>query len=212
MALDIYASDQEKGEAIKQWWRESARAVLLGIIIGFLAFFGVRSWIKYKHNRVIEASSLYQLVLTAKVQKGNTEIYNDAKRIVQGYGDTSYGLFSALILAKEDQSRGDLKAAISHLKWALGHTKSSEFLQVIYLRLARLLLAEDNPQEALTALTKVEPGNFSPAYAEVRGDAYIKLGQLSKARIAYQEALRDLKSGEQHRQILQMKLDNIAQS
>lgn len=212
MALDIYASDQEKGEAIKQWWRESARAVLLGIIIGLLALFAVRGWMKYEHNHVIEASSLYQLVLTEKAQKDNTEIYNSAKRIVQGYGDTSYGLFSALILAKEEQSRGDLKAAISHLKWALEHTKNSEFRQVIYLRIARLLLAEGNPQEALTALATIEPGNFSPAYAEVRGDAYIRLGQLPKARIAYQEALRDLKPGEQHRQILQMKLDNVAQS
>lgn len=211
MALDIYASDEEKAEAIKQWWQGSARAVLLGIIIGLLVLFGVRGWMKYRQNRAIEASALYQQVLTANAQEDDAEIYNSAERIVQGYGDTPYGLFSALILAKKDQLRGDPKAGTSHLKWALEHTKNSEFQQVIYLRLARLLLAEGKPQEALTALTKVKPGNFSAAYAELRGDAYIKLEQLSKARLAYQEALQDLRLREQHRQILRMKLDDIAQ-
>jgi predicted negative regulator of RcsB-dependent stress response len=209
MALDSYASDEERAEAIKRWWRESARAVLLGIIIGLLGLFGIRSWMKYKQNRVIEASSLYQQVITAKAQKGDTDIYPTAEHLVQDYGDTSYGLFSALILAKEEQLRGDLKAATSYLKWALDHTKDLEFQQLIYLRLARLLLAEDNPQEALTALTKIEPGSFSSVYAELRGDAYIKLGQLSKAQLAYQEALLQLVPREQRRQILQMKLDNI---
>jgi predicted negative regulator of RcsB-dependent stress response len=89
MALDTYASDEERAEAIKRWWRESARAVLLGIIIGLLGLFGIRSWTKYKQNRVIEASSLYQQVLTAKAQKGDTEIYPTAERLVQDYGDTS---------------------------------------------------------------------------------------------------------------------------
>jgi predicted negative regulator of RcsB-dependent stress response len=112
-------------------------------------------------------------------------------------------------LAKEEQLRGDLKAAISYLKWALDHTKDLEFRQVIYLRLARLLLAEDNPQEALTALTKIKPGSFSSVYAELRGDAYIKLGQPSEAQLAYQEALLQLAPREQRQQILQMKLDNI---
>jgi predicted negative regulator of RcsB-dependent stress response len=167
---------------------------------------------EYKQNHVREASSLYQQILTAKTQEANTEIYNSAERLIDDYGDTSYGLFSALVLAKEDQARGDLEAAAARFKWTLEHTQSPGLRRVIYLRLAHLLLAEGNPQEALTVLAEVGPGSFSSAYAELRGDAYIKLGQLSEARLAYQEALLDLEPREQRRQILQMKLDNIAQS
>ncbi|BAW80093.1 hypothetical conserved protein [Candidatus Nitrosoglobus terrae] len=209
MTLDIYASDQEKGEAIKQWWRESARWILLGIIIGLLALFAIRSWTKYKHNRVVEASSLYQLVLT---QKDNNEIYNSAKRVIEAYSDTPYGLFSILALAKEEQSRGDLKAASSHLEQALERTKNLELQQIISLRAARLLLAEGNPEKSIATLDRIDSGNFAAAYAEVRGDSYTKLGRLPKARIAYQEALEGFKlPDERYRQILQMKLDNIGQ-
>lgn len=211
MALDIYASDQEKSEAIKQWWRENARAVLVGIIIGLLALFGLRGWTEYKQNRIREASSLYQQILTAKAQEAGAEIYNSAERLVQDYSDTPYGLFSVLMLAKEDQARGDAEAAAERFKNALEHTQNTGLRRVIYLRLARLLLAEGNPEEALTTLAEIEPGSFASAYAELRGDAHVELGQLPEARQAYQEALLDLGPGEPRRQILSMKLDNIAQ-
>lgn len=211
MALDIYASDQEKGEAIKLWWRENARAVLAGIIIGLIALFGLRSWTEYKQSRVREASSLYQQMLVAKSQEADTELYNSAERLVQDYSDTPYGLFSVLILAKEEQARGDLEAAAERFKSALEHTQHPGLQRVIYLRLARLLLAQGNPQEALAALAEVEPGSFSSAYAELRGDAYKELGQATEARQAYQEALFDLELEGRRRQILQMKLDSTAQ-
>ncbi|QBQ54728.1 YfgM family protein [Nitrosococcus wardiae] len=212
MALDIYASDQEKSEAIKQWWRENARALLVGIIIGLLALFGLRGWMEYKQNRVREASSLYQQILVAKAQEeANTEIYNSAEHLIQDYSDTPYGLFSVLMLAKEDQGRGDVKAAMERFKRALEYTQNSGLRRVIYLRLARLLLAVGNPEEALTTLAEVKPGSFASAYAELRGDAHVELGQLPEARQAYQEALLDLGPGEPRRQILSMKLDNIAQ-
>lgn len=212
MALDIYASDQEKSEAIKQWWRKNGRAVLVGLIIGLLALLGLRSWTKYEQSRTSEASLLYQQILVAKAQDANAEIYNSAEHLLQDYSDTPYGLFSVLILAKEDQVRGDLEAATERLKGALEYARHSSLEKIIYLRLARLLLATDNPQEVLTTLAEVEPGGFSSAYAELRGDAYVALSQPSRAQLAYQEALLGLGPSERYRQILQMKLDNIAQS
>ncbi|ADJ29118.1 YfgM family protein [Nitrosococcus watsonii] len=211
MALDIYASDQEKSEAIRQWWRENGRAVLVGLIIGLLALLGLRSWTKYEQSRTSEASSLYQQILVATDQDANAEIYNSAEYLLQEYSDTSYGLFSVLILAKEDQVRGDLETATERLKGALEHARHSSLQKVIYLRLARLLLAAGNPQEVLTTLAEVKPGSFSSAYAEMRGDAYVALGQPSEAQLAYQEALLGLGPSEQYQQILQMKLDDLAQ-
>lgn len=211
MALDIYASDQEKSEAIRQWWRENGRAVLVGLIIGLLALLGLRSWTKYEQSRTSEASSLYQQILATKDQDANAEIYNSAEHLLQEYSDTPYGLFSVLILAKEDQARGDLETATERLKGALEYARHPSLQKVIYLRLARLLLATGNPQEVLTTLAEIKPGSFSSAYAELRGDAYVALGQLSEAQLAYQEALLGLEPREQYRQILQMKLDNLAQ-
>ena len=32
--MDIYASDEEKGEDIKRWWRENGLSVIAGVILG----------------------------------------------------------------------------------------------------------------------------------------------------------------------------------
>lgn len=210
--MDIYASDQEKSEAIKQWWRSNVRAVLAGIIMGLLILFGVRGWMEYRQGHTQEASSLYQQILIARTEKADAKIYKIADRLVQDYGNTPYGAFAALMLAEENERQGKLNRAIERLEWSLKHTRNSGLQGLIHLRLARLLLAKGNPEGALAALAKIEPGSFSSAYAELRGDAHLDLGQPAKARLAYQDALLDAGLSRQHRQILQMKLDAIAQS
>lgn len=211
MALDIYASDQEKSEAIKHWWQENIRAVLAGVIIGLLILFGVRSWLEYRQDRAQDASSLYQQILVAKTEEADPQIYNVAEGLVQNYKNTPYSVFSALMLAGEEQSQGRIDKAIERLEWSLIHTGNSGLQRLIQLRLARLLLAKGSPKEALTALEKVEPGSFSSAYAELQGDAHFDLGQLAEARLAYQKALLDAGLSGQRRQILQMKLNTVAQ-
>jgi predicted negative regulator of RcsB-dependent stress response len=208
MALDIYISDQEKGEAIKQWWRENALAVVTGIVVGLLLLFAVRGWLEHRQSRVKEASALYQQILAAKAQQADAAIASNAERLMQTYSNTSYGIFAALILAKEEQQRGDLNAAIEHLEWASERTSNRGLQRIIYLRLARLWLARGEAEEALARLDKVESGSFSSAYAELRGDAQVVLGQLAAARQSYEEALREVESSERQR-MLRIKLESV---
>lgn len=64
-----------------------------------------------------------------------------------------------------------------------------ELFLMARLRLARVLLAQDKAQEALTLVTAVDPGALAAGYAEAQGDAYIQLGQNEQARGAYQRAI-----------------------
>ena len=208
MALDIYTSDQEKGEAIKQWWRENALAVVTGIVVGILLLFAVRGWLEHRQGRAEKASNLYQQLLAAKNRQADAEISNNAERLMQTYSNTSYGVFGALMLAKEEQQRGDFNAAIEHLEWTLENTSNPGLQRIIYLRLARLRLAAGEAEEALAYLDKIKPGSFYSAYAELRGDAQVVLEQLAAARQSYEEALRDVESSERQR-ILRMKLESV---
>jgi predicted negative regulator of RcsB-dependent stress response len=208
MALDIYISDQEKGEAIKQWWRENALAVVTGIVVGLLLLFAVRGWLEHRQSQAKEASALYQQILAAKAQQADAAIASNAERLMQTYSNTSYGVFAALMLAKEEQQRGDLNAAIEHLEWASERTSNRGLQRITYLRLARLWLARGEAEEALAHLDKVEPGSFSSAYAELRGDAQVVLGQLAAARQSYEEALREVESSERQR-MLRIKLESV---
>ncbi|CAH9017479.1 YfgM family protein [Candidatus Nitrosacidococcus sp. I8] len=215
MDSNISLSDRENSEAIKKWWRENYRIILIGILVSLITFLSARSWAIHRYNKSVEASALYQLVVNAvATPQGDAEIYNSARRIKESYSDTSYGLFSALILAKEDEKQGDLKTALSHLEWALKHTKEkdSEFREIIYLRIARLLLADNQLDNALNTLENINSKNLAASYAEARGDIYLKLGKIQEAKEAYKEGLQNPKLDSQYQQILKLKLKDVEQS
>jgi len=60
--MDIYASDDEKAEALKTWWRENGRSVLTGIILGGAIIFGWRYWLTHQKATTEQAAVIYQQV------------------------------------------------------------------------------------------------------------------------------------------------------
>jgi predicted negative regulator of RcsB-dependent stress response len=59
------------------------------------------------------------------------------------------------------------------------------------VRLARILLYQEKPQEVLDLLEGQESEAFAGLYAEARGDAHAALGQFTAAGDAYRLALAD---------------------
>ena len=57
------------------------------------------------------------------------------------------------------------------------------------LRLARVMLAQGQAQQALDLIAAVEPLELGAGYAEIQGDAYLQLGQIEQARSAYERAI-----------------------
>ena len=73
------------------------------------------------------------------------------------------------------------------------------------VRLARILLYQDKPQEVLDLLAEQSNPGFAGLYAEARGDAHAALGDIEAARAAYEEALADTTQSV-NRGFVQMKL------
>ncbi|MDH3750232.1 MAG: tetratricopeptide repeat protein, partial [Gammaproteobacteria bacterium] len=73
------------------------------------------------------------------------------------------------------------------------------------LRLARVLLYQDKPQEVIDLLADQENEAFAGLYAEMRGDALAALGQVDAAADAYRIALANT-SQTVNRGLVQMKL------
>src|SRR5690606_17314578 len=91
----------------------------------------------------------------------------------------------------------------------LGFMKSvdDELLLTARLRLARVMIAQDQAQQALDLLRAVNPGSFASSFAEVEGDALLSLGQREQARDAYQRALAANISGNPG--LLSLKLQDL---
>jgi predicted negative regulator of RcsB-dependent stress response len=59
------------------------------------------------------------------------------------------------------------------------------------VRLAKILLYQDQAEEVLTLLEGHDNEAFAARYAEARGDAYAALGRFAEARNSYEAALQE---------------------
>lgn len=208
--MDVYDSEQEQIEAIKKWWKENGVAILLGLVLGLGGVFGWRWWVGYQDQRAVDASGIYESALAALAKGGAEQTRELADRLAGDYADTPYAVLAAFAAAKVAVDGGDLGAAEARLRWALDHAKSESYRHMARLRLARVLVSADRAEAALALLQGVEAGSFAPRYDELRGDALARLGRRDEARAAYASALAALPAPAENRDLLQMKLNDLA--
>jgi predicted negative regulator of RcsB-dependent stress response len=131
-----------------------------------------------------------------------------AADIESKYDSTAYGQMAALAAAKTAFDANDLKAAKTHLQWAIDHG-NDEYKSVARLRLSGVLLDEKAYDQALALLN----GEFLPQFAaevqDRKGDVLAAQNKLPEARAAYQAALDKMEKRHPGRQIVQIKLEAI---
>ena len=209
--MEEYRTDEERAEALKEWWSENGTSVVGGIIIGLAAVFGWRGWQDYQITQAEAASDLYQKIVVDIRNEKDDEAKTLALQLIDEYPSTTYAVFAHLIMAKLFVEKNDYSAATEHLQWVIDHASENEFQLLARLRLARILLAEDKPEQSIELLDAVDPGEFLASYEELKGDSYIKQGKTEDARNAYNNALSNQKISGRDNSILEMKLGNLGQ-
>ncbi len=208
--MDIYASDEEKGEEIKQWWRDNGTSVIIACVLGVSALFGSRYWVAHQNTQSESASSHYQQVVSLLADDKKTEAEDATQKLLSEFSSTPYAVFSAFEMAKQSLNSNDLATAKTYLEWVMANAKLSGQVEIARLRLAQCLSTEADYQAALDLMDKSDSIAFSSLFSELRGDIYALQGEASQARAAYQSALLSMKQGEPRQQLLQLKLDDMA--
>ena len=210
MAFEDY-DEYEQGEQVRKWIKENGIAVVVGVALALALIFGWRQWQSHRKSTEIQAASQFAVVQNA-MQANNQQTLGAALGDLQkNYAKTPYAAFASAAAAEYEVGKNDLKQAVQNLQWAVAHSKQPALRDLFSLRLARVLLAQDQAQQALTVLEKIPAGDFTSVAAELRGDAQLKLGKADAARAAYQEALAKLDKDAPGRNAVQMKLDNLTQ-
>lgn len=217
--MKTYRTDEEGIAAIKKWWQEFGRAIIVGVVIASLSVFG---WFRWQGHIAVEgehASSLYEELLTkintvADADEGaeqGDEIEKIVDQLVQEYSSSPYSMFASLQMAKVAVEQDDLDAAVQHLQSALEVADSDAFRSLIRLRLARLFLVRDELDEALSLVNKGDAlaGVFSSQYLELKGDILLAQGEAESAKSAYKDALAVEDTNASWQSIVQMKLDQL---
>jgi predicted negative regulator of RcsB-dependent stress response len=208
--VDEYLSDREQAERLKKWWLENYRSILAGIIIALLIIGGWRYWQRRVQTRSAAASALYDSMTGALSADQGPEALKLSDSITSEYADTPYAAQAALAMARYEIQNNKPDDSMKMLNWVIQHSKDQNLVLLAKLRLARVKLAVGDAQAALDVLTVKDEGGFAALYADVRGDAYAKLGNIQKARAAYGEALAEWSDDMGDKSLIQMKLNSLA--
>ncbi len=219
--MATYGSDEEQLEALQNWWKENGWSLLTGVVIVLVVFFGNRYWQGSVQANAEAASALYDGIMERMAVNVNAEINDeDLAAIEENYDelrnsfpDSIYARYGAMMLASAYVSKANYDQAAAELNWVmenqeLGFMQSAEpeLFLITRLKLARVRLAQEQPQAALDLLSVVDPGVLAAGFAEVQGDAYTQLGQLEQARAAYQRAIG---LGPENASLIELKLRGL---
>ncbi|EOX3349552.1 YfgM family protein [Vibrio cholerae] len=203
--MELYDTEEQQVEAIKDWWKENGKAVIFGAVIGLGGLFG---WRYYQDSVVAAqeaASQSYSKAMDALQAKG-IESEGTIQTFIDANKETEYAVLAAMQLAKAQVEAGQLDEALAQLEWAKGATKDAALKPLLTFRVARLQAEQGQFDDALTQLTSIQEKSWAGRVAELRGDILMRKGDSAAAYAAYTEA----QQAEDASQALQMKLDDLA--
>ncbi|MGH8708000.1 MAG: YfgM family protein [Burkholderiales bacterium] len=203
--LDL--DEQEKLDALKAWWKDNARLIVLVIAAAAIAVTGINGWRWYQRQQSIEAGALYDALAKA-VRAGDPKALRDAGgALTERYAGTLYASMGALAAAHFHFERGEAKSAKAQLQWVLERSGAEDLRNLARLRLAALLLDERAYDEALALLEEKPLEAYAALFAALRGDLLVAKDRPAEARAAYQLALE--KASGAFRESVQLRLDAL---
>lgn len=208
--MAAHIDDEEDLERLKTWWKENWVALVGGLVIGFGAIGGWEGYKAWRDGRNETASQMYE-EMRKDFDANKTEAASAiVDRLKADYARTPYAAIAALTAAQAAVKDGKFDVATGHLGWVVEHGRDEGLVQVARLRQARVLLAQDKPDEALKVLGD-EAGSFSSLAEELRGDIQLAKGDRKAARSAYEKALAAAEKGATNKTLLQQKLDDLTE-
>jgi predicted negative regulator of RcsB-dependent stress response len=210
MAYDL--EEQEQIAAIKGWWSDNGKLVMLVVIGALVAIAVFQGWRYYRNQQAERAATLYTQLSEAERGNDSKRVRDIAAQIVDGYGSTQYAGMAALAAAKAGVATGEVEDAKKRLQWVVDHAKEEEMRDVARLRLAGALLDEKKYDEALKLLSAKSGETFAMMYADLRGDVLSAQGKAAEARAAYQQALDKSEPNSNYRRLVELKLDALGEA
>ncbi len=202
--------EQEQIDALKHFWRDYGRLVIAAVVAFVVGVGGTQGWKYYKRTQAESASQQF-VKLEEAVEKGDVnEIRNVADGIIADFGATAYAPMAALVVAQTEYEAGELDAAKARLQWAIDNAASEEVQMLARLRLAAVLLDQEQYDAALQLLDQKVTQALSGAYADLRGDILVAQGKPAEARAQYQQALDQAQDDSAWRNVVQLKLDALS--
>lgn len=210
MSIDLM-DEHERGERVRRWLHDNGTALLGGVGVGLLAFFGWQWHERGEMQSKAEAAVQYQALYKASETGQADTVVDLADGISKTFENSPYATLARLQLADQKLEAGDLVAAANALEHARSGAAEPALADLAALRLARVRYSEGNLDAALSLLADAT-SSYPGLAAELRGDVLRAQGKGDEAIEAYQDALVHLDEGVPTRSLVELKLADLGAS
>ncbi|WP_020408501.1 YfgM family protein [Hahella ganghwensis] len=215
--MDYLRSEDEDVAALKRWWKENGNSLLIGVGLALAAIFGWKAYQQHEKEQKEQASILYDKLTQAVASQQGAAAENAEANVVYLAGelkdkfpDSIYAHYASLFEAKElvsDEKYAEAEAVLAEVK---AKSDDDALNAVINTRLARVKAALQEYDAAVSYLNTGKDDPFYVSYEELKGDILKMKGSRAEAKAAYQNALDQAKVLNQPTQILEIKINDLA--
>lgn len=209
--MAAHIEEQEELENFKHFWKSWGRWLFALLLVAAISYLGYVLYQQHQESQNQEAAALLEKMVV-KAQSGSdvTAITTELQTLKQDYPKSIAAAQAALMVGAThfDQKKYDESAA--EYQWVLTN-QSAELVKVLAAqRLAVVRLQQAQYDSALKALEIEVSDAFKPLLLETRGDILLAQSKPKEALEAYQNALNSLPENAAERQMLQLKIDQVA--
>ena len=209
MAHHFDLEEQEQLDQLKHFWKKYGNLITWVLIAVFGAMAAWNGWQYWQRKSAVEASALYDELDRAqlahdvdKVKRVWADMQSQSPRSAQAHQG---GLLAARALAES----GQLAEARDALKFVVEKASDEGLVAVARLRLSALDFDTKDLDSALKWLDASTPEEFLPLVAERRGDILLAQSKQEEARQAYQQSYDAAKEADDHRRLVEAKLNML---
>lgn len=208
--MSNYMTEEEQIESIKKWWKKHGNLITVVVSVVLLCIAGYRYWNWQQDKIRFQASMAYEQMIVAYANQDKKSVKAYANQLTSNYNKTIYADAAHLLKAKLFVEANKLKDAIDELNTVISSTNMPPIKQIAKLRLARILAASNNYDQALDELSKVDDQAYLSIIYELKGDVYTATGKLQDAAESYRMAMNASKTTGMGNAFLEMKSNEIA--
>ncbi len=208
MADDIIDA-HEQSEQARKWLQQNGSSIVVGVLLGLAVLLGWQRWQQSGADHRAEALMKFEELQVA-VDKDDAELAGKhLDDLRSNYADTPHAALAALEHAEGLVKADKLAEAEPLVRFAVENGVPETVQSVARLRLARLLIARGEPQQALDTVKAVTTDGFKGEVEALRGDALVAVGKPDEARKAYDAALVEIDVAATNRRALEIKRDDL---
>jgi predicted negative regulator of RcsB-dependent stress response len=182
-------TDNEREEQLRRWWSDNWLWIFGGIALGLAALAGWQYWQNQKISASEAAAAGYRQVIESLGRDDRPQAILAAEQLRKAHPEAPYADQAELALARVAVERREYDEAARLLRGVVDVSRDSDLRMIARERLARVMIEQGKPDEALALLDASQAGAYAAIYHDVRGDALAQKGDTAAARAEFELAI-----------------------